>query len=202
MKVDRYRTLAGEGNGHLREKASRFIAVAFPMRDEEDMRQRLLALAKEHHGARHFCYAWVLGDAGERHRANDAGEPAGTAGRPILNRIRALDLTHCGVVVVRYFGGTLLGKPGLIRAYGDAAALALENAPVKEVVPLGTVRITCSYARLEQVRNTVMGLEGKVIDMDLTDTCTLTLAVPPAHIPGLVAAWRAQGIHVADDHAK
>ncbi|MDX9750754.1 MAG: YigZ family protein [Flavobacteriales bacterium] len=203
MSTDRYRTLAGEGHGQLREKASRFIGAAFPMGDEDDFKQRLQALVKEHHGARHFCYAWVLGDAGERHRANDAGEPAGTAGRPILNRAQALGLTYCGVVVVRYFGGTLLGKPGLVRAYGEAAALALEAAPVKEVVARGTVVVTCTYAQMEPVRNAVLGMEGEVLGMDLSDTCRLTLAIPHGRIDGLLGTWRAQGI-VAEraDHLK
>jgi len=106
MSTDRYRTLASAGTGQLREKASRFIGIAFSMADEEAFKQRMQEFMKEHHNARHFCYAWVLGDAGERHRANDAGEPAGTAGKPILNRIQARDLTYCGVIVVRYFGRT------------------------------------------------------------------------------------------------
>jgi uncharacterized YigZ family protein len=194
MNPDRYVMPANEGHGQLREKASRFIGVAFPMANEEDFKLRLQALVKDHHGARHFCYAWVLGDAGERHRANDAGEPAGTAGKPILNRIQALGLTYCGVIVVRYFGGTLLGKPGLVRAYGDAAALALAEVGRKEVVAKDVVQVTCSYARMEQVRNTVLGMEGEVLAMDLTDTCRLTLAVPRSSAAALIDAWRAQGI--------
>jgi putative IMPACT (imprinted ancient) family translation regulator len=121
MINDRYRTLVHEGQAVLREKASRFIGIAFPMQDEVAFKLRLLGLEKEHHGARHFCFGWVLGDGAERQRANDAGEPNATAGKPILNRIRSMDLTYCGVVVVRYFGGTLLGTAGLIKAYGSAA---------------------------------------------------------------------------------
>lgn len=196
MSSDRYRTLASEGHGQLREKASRFIGVAFPMAHEGAFKERLFTLTKEHHGARHFCYGWVLGDAGERHRANDAGEPAGTAGRPILNRIQALGLTYCGVIVVRYFGGTLLGKPGLVRAYGDAAGLALAEATTKEVVARGQVEVICSYAQMEQVRNTVLGMEGEVVAMDLTDVCRLTLAIPRSTIDALIDAWRVQGIEV------
>lgn len=194
MSTDRYRTLAAESHGQLREKASRFIGIAFPIRDEDDFKQRLHAFTKEHHGARHFCYAWVLGDGGERHRSNDAGEPAGTAGKPILNRIQALQLTHCAVVVVRYFGGTLLGRPGLVRAYGDAAGLALAEATVKEVVARGQVIVTCTYAQMESVRNTVLGMEGEVIAMDLTDTCRLTVAIPRSSIDGVIATWQVQGI--------
>lgn len=194
MNTDRFRTLAAESHGQLREKASRFIGVAFPIADEEDFKQRLHALTKEHHGARHFCYAWVLGEGGERHRANDAGEPAGTAGKPILNRIQALQLTHCAVVVVRYFGGTLLGKPGLVRAYGDAAGLALAAATVKEVIARDRLNIDCSYAQLESVRNTVLGLDGEVITMELTDRCRLIVALPRSSVDGCIAAWDVQGI--------
>ncbi len=203
MNHDRYRTLAADGHGQLREKASRFIGIAFPLRDEDDFKERLASIAREHHSARHFCYAWVLGPAGERHRANDAGEPAGTAGKPILNRMQGLDLTYCGVIVVRYFGGTLLGKPGLIHAYGDTAGLALAEAPVKEVVARDEVIVHCTYPQMEQVRNTVLGMEGEVFAMDLTDTCRLTVAIPRSHVEALIAAWAVQGITAARlDHGK
>ncbi len=194
MNTDRYRTLTGEGSGQLREKASRFIGIAFPMAEEEAFKQRMQEFMKEHHGARHFCYAWVLGDAGERHRANDAGEPAGTAGKPILNRIQALDLTYCGVIVVRYFGGTLLGKAGLIQAYGEAAQQALADVPVMERIVRELVRITCGYAQLEAIRNTLHAHEGEVLHSDFTDVVTLRAALPRSVVDDLLHAWSTQGI--------
>lgn len=194
MSTDRYRTLESTGSGQLREKASRFIAIAFPMLDEDSFKQRMEGFMKEHHGARHFCYAWVLGDAGERHRANDAGEPSGTAGKPILNRMQALHLTYCGVIVVRYFGGTLLGKAGLVQAYGEAAQLALADTPVIERIMRDGLRITCTYAQLEAIRNMVHAHEGEVLSSDFTDEVVLHLALPRNVVDQLLHEWRTIGI--------
>lgn len=194
MNSDRYRTLESAGTGQLREKASRFIGIAFHMPDDEAFKQRMHDFMKEHHGARHFCYAWVLGDAGERHRANDAGEPSGTAGKPILNRIQALHLTYCGVIVVRYFGGTLLGKAGLVQAYGEAAQLALSDASVTERIVRERVRITCTYGQLETIRNAVLQHEGEVLDSTFSDSVDLSAALPRSVMEQLLHEWSTQGI--------
>src|SRR5690606_22244310 len=108
-----------------KDKGSKFLAYAWPVKSEEEIRLHIDLLKKEHFGARHWCYAWRLGEEGGSYRANDDGEPAGSAGRPILTVIDAMDLSDILVVVVRYFGGTLLGVRGLINAYGGAAELAL-----------------------------------------------------------------------------
>jgi uncharacterized YigZ family protein len=202
MSTDRYRTLSGEGQGQLREKASRFIGIAFPMRSEEQFKERMQAFMKEHHGARHFCYAWIMGDAGERHRANDAGEPAGTAGRPILNRMRGREVTWCAVIVVRYFGGTLLGKSGLVKAYGEAAQLALEDAPISEHIVLERVRIRCEYTRLEGIRNAVMACGGAVEESLFTDRCELLVALPRAQLKEQLGTWSLQGIEAFPQEGK
>jgi uncharacterized YigZ family protein len=203
MNTDRYRTLERAGTGQLREKASRFIGIAFHMPDEDAFKQRLQEFMKEHHGARHFCYAWVLGDTGERHRANDAGEPAGTAGKPILNRIQSMDLTYCGVIVVRYFGGTLLGKAGLVQAYGEAAQLALMDASVVERIVRESVRITCTYSQLETIRNIVHQHEGEVLDSVFSDAVILNVALPRSVVDQLLHNWSAQGILAKQvDHEK
>lgn len=199
MNTDRYRTLESAGSGQLREKASRFIGIAFHMPDEDAFKQRMQEFMKEHHGARHFCYAWVLGDTGERYRANDAGEPSGTAGKPILNRIQSLDLTYCGVIVVRYFGGTLLGKAGLVQAYGEAAQLALLDARVTQCVVRDRVRITCSYASLEAIRNTVLQHEGELLDSTFSDRVELNAALPRSMVDQLLHDWSTQGILVERD---
>lgn len=201
MNNDRYRTLAGEGHAQLREKASRFIAYAFPIRDEEEVKQRVDELARKHHDSRHVCYAWVLGADGERHRANDAGEPSGTAGRPILNRIQGAGLTHCAVVVVRYFGGTLLGKAGLVKAYGESAAMALAEAPVKEMVVCAQVHIRCTHAQLQAVRNTIAKLGGEVFDAQYDTHCTLVAGLPRSTVDAQVQAWSLAGITARRDPA-
>lgn len=203
MNEDRYRTLSGEGHGQLREKASRFMAVAFPIKDEKDFKERLSLIAREHHASRHVCYAWVLGTSGERYRANDAGEPSGTAGRPILNRIRSAGLTDCAVVVVRYFGGTLLGKAGLVKAYGDAASTALAASPAKEVMILDRVRLTCGLSRSEAIRNTVLAMGGQVQEAHFSDMCRMTVALPRGMVDGQLGSWLAQGIEAFRiDHVK
>ncbi len=196
MIPDRYRTLSSEGHAQVREKASRFIAYALHVADEEDIKERLQAIAKEHHTSRHVCYAWVLDEDGERHRSNDAGEPSGTAGRPILQRIRSLELTYCLVVVVRYFGGTLLGKAGLVRAYGEAAGLALENATTEERLILEAMKITCSYAQVEALRKEVLAMDGVVRDSAFGEACELVVAIPRSRTEEVAAEWMIQGITV------
>jgi uncharacterized YigZ family protein len=200
MSTDRYRTLGSPGEGQVREKASRFLAWAFPIADEAAFRARVDAIAKEHSASRHVCFAWVLGPDGTQYRANDAGEPAGTAGRPILRRIQALDLAFTAVVVVRYFGGTLLGKAGLVHAYGAAAQAALDQATIVERVLTRDVRATCTYAQVDEMRQEVMRLGGSVRDAAFGDPCKLLLAVPLGSIDALATRWRMRGITV--DQAK
>lgn len=199
MNPDQYLSIGSEGEGLYREKASRFIGFAFQVRDEEQFKQRLLLMQKEHHGARHFCYAWTIGVNNTRHRANDDGEPAGTAGKPILNRIRAAGLSDAGVIVLRYFGGTLLGKAGLIHAYGEAARLALEAAEKVELMLRGIVRITCTYAQLEGIRNTVLASGGEVLESTFTDAVALRVALPLSRIGTLSDTWSTQGIQATRD---
>jgi uncharacterized YigZ family protein len=196
MSTDRYRTLQGESEGLYREKASRFLAWAFPITDEAAFKERTDAIAKEHHSSRHVCYAWTMGPDGQHYRANDAGEPAGTAGRPILRQLQALQLAYAAVVVVRYFGGTLLGKAGLVQAYGTAAQAALDKATIVERVLTRDVRATCTYAQVEELRQEVMRTGGSVRDAVFGEPCELLLAVPAGSIDALAARWRPRGITI------
>ncbi|MFT3885530.1 MAG: YigZ family protein [Flavobacteriales bacterium] len=202
MSPDRYRTLSGDSEGLYREKASKFIAAAFPITDEEHFKQRCAAIAREHHASRHVCYAWVLGDAGERHRANDAGEPAGTAGKPILRPLQAMGLTYAAIVVVRYFGGTLLGKAGLVHAYGEAARQALAHAAIVERVALDELEITCTYAHMEAIKRDVSVNGGEVHAADFTDRCVLRVGVPQSTAEALIAQWDLSGAQVRRVQAK
>ena len=194
MMVDSYRTLSGEGTAVVRQKASRFLAWAFAIVDEDDFKLRLQAIAREHHASRHVCYAWVLGVAGDRQRANDAGEPSGTAGKPILNRILSAGLTNCAVVVVRYFGGTLLGKPGLIEAYGAAAEQALASASMIERVLREPIEVTCSYKQLAAVRAVVQERGGEVVNATYDDPCVLRIELPRRCVDEQLRTWQAAGI--------
>ena len=119
---DAYRSIAARSEGLFKDNGSRFIALAYPVETEEEVKDIVAGLKKEYHDARHHCYAYRLGYKGDRFRANDDGEPSGSAGRPILGQIDSMGLSDILVVVVRYFGGIKLGIPGLIRAYKTSTA--------------------------------------------------------------------------------
>ncbi|MBK9273558.1 MAG: YigZ family protein [Flavobacteriales bacterium] len=198
MSKDRYRTLAGPGEAAIREKASRFLAYAFAIADEDAFRSEADRLARIHHDARHHCYAWVLGTDGERERANDAGEPQGTAGRPILRRIHAAGLTFAAVVVVRYFGGTLLGKGGLVRAYGEAAQLALQAAPVIERVVRLPLTVRCDHALAGALRAAVLQADGEIVLASYEERCRMDVLLPSSVIPVFRKNWSVRGVLFGD----
>lgn len=159
--IDHFQTISSPSTGEFKDRGSKFIAYAYPVRAEEEALTHVEALRKEHFKARHHCFAWRLGPDGARFRANDDGEPGGTAGRPILGQIDSFGLTDVVIVVVRYFGGTLLGTSGLIQAYREAAAEALRNAVVVEKIVKDTVVFDFDYALMPDVMNAVkkLGLE-------------------------------------------
>jgi len=142
---DSYLTLAAPAEASLRERSSRFLAYAYPVCSEEEIRERLDALRKRYYDATHHCYAWRLGPRGGRFRSNDDGEPSGTAGRPILGQMLSHGITECLIVVVRYFGGTKLGVPGLIAAYKEAAAAVIAAAGITERTVDRTFRVQFPY---------------------------------------------------------
>jgi uncharacterized YigZ family protein len=128
MDSDTYKTIMSPAEGLYKEKGSRFVAIAIPVSEQETIKAILDKIRKEHHEARHHCYAYMIGHQRTTWRVNDDGEPSGTGGRPILGQINSNGLTNIIIVVSRYFGGTLLGVSGLINAYRSAAASALVNA--------------------------------------------------------------------------
>jgi len=127
---DEYRTIKCESRGLFKDRASKFIAIASPVGSSEHIKEILESIRREYHDARHHCYAYRLGAEGEDWRVNDDGEPSGTAGKPIMGQIKSYKLTYILIVVVRYFGGTLLGTGGLMNAYRSATRNALENAVI------------------------------------------------------------------------
>jgi uncharacterized YigZ family protein len=140
-----YKTIAAPQQCKFTEKASKFLGFVFPVQTEEEIKNHLQHLRKEYHDASHVCFAWRLGNTGERYRSSDDGEPSGTAGKPILAQLDALQVTYTLVAVVRYFGGTKLGTGGLIQAYREAARMALEICTVVEKDILHHYNITCPY---------------------------------------------------------
>lgn len=133
--IDEYKTVEGISEGYFRDRGSKFISYCYPVYNNIEVKQTVDEIKKKYHDARHHCFAFRIGVEGKQYRANDDGEPSGSAGLPILNQLRSFELTNCIVIVVRYFGGTLLGVPGLINAYKTATIEALKNAKtVKKTV--------------------------------------------------------------------
>lgn len=159
---DSFHTLASPSTGTFKDRGSKFFAYAYPCSSEEEAMAWVEALRKEHFKARHHCFAWRLGLDGQRFRANDDGEPSGTAGRPILGQIDAAELTDVVVVVVRYFGGVLLGTSGLIQAYREAAAEALNTAEKVEKIIKDGFRFDFDYALMPDLMQALKKLEIEI----------------------------------------
>lgn len=174
---DSYLTLAAPAEASLRERSSRFLAYAYPVCSEEEIRERLDALRKRYYDATHHCYAWRLGPRGERFRANDDGEPSGTAGRPILGQMLSHGITECLIVVVRYFGGTKLGVPGLIAAYKEAAAAVIAAAGITERTVDRTFRVQFPYEAMNDIMRIVKDEQPAVRSQEFGNLCTVTLAI-------------------------
>jgi len=151
MDSDTYKTIKSASQGIYKEKGSRFIAFAYSISDPNEIKPIIDKLRKEHHEARHHCFAYMIGKERTVWRVNDDGEPSGTAGRPILGQINSSGLTNILIVVVRYFGGTLLGVSGLINAYKSAAALAIENAEIIELTLQEFYEITYPFVSMNDV---------------------------------------------------
>ena len=160
---DSYKSIAAESKGLFKDNGSRFIAHAYPVETEEEVKEIVAALKKEYYDARRHVYAYRLGNKGDRFRANDDGEPSGSSGRPVLGQIDSKGLSDILVVVVRYFGGIKLGIPGLIRAYKTSTADALENAEIIEKIASKMFRIHFGYMSMNSVMKVMkdMNLEQK-----------------------------------------
>lgn len=182
---DTYRTIKAKSEGLYKEKGSKFIALAFPVYTEEEIKMILEEVRGKYYDARHHCYAYRLGADKLRFRANDDGEPSSTGGKPILGQIVANDLTNILVVVVRYFGGIKLGVSGLINAYRTAAADALEQAIIEEKTEDEVVKIRFSYVVLNDVMRIIKELEPAVLERNFELECRMTLAIRRKLLPVL-----------------
>ena len=147
------------------------------MKNKEEVKELLEEIKSEHHSARHFCYAYKLGTSGEEYRANDDGEPSGSAGKPILGQLTRFDLTHTLIVVVRYYGGTKLGVGGLINAYKSAAAMSLENAEIIEKTLTKFIQLQFPYTLLKEVEKLIRKTGVNVITRDFQSNCKMTFEV-------------------------
>jgi uncharacterized YigZ family protein len=151
MMEDTYKTISGPSEGIFKDKGSKFLAFAYPVSSEEEIKGIIQILKKEHYSARHHCYAWRLGHEKLLFRANDDGEPSSTAGKPILGQIQSFDLTNILIVVIRYFGGTLLGVSGLINAYKNVAHDAILQADIIEKLVEKQLCIEFDYGVMNEV---------------------------------------------------
>jgi uncharacterized YigZ family protein len=167
--LDTYQTIAAPSIGEFKEKGSKFIAYAYFVSDEIEIKEKLDLLKKEHFKATHHCYAYRLGTDGKNYRANDDGEPSGTAGRPILGQIDSFGLTNLLIVVVRYYGGTKLGTSGLINAYREAAKLALENSIKIEKIIESQIDFSVPYLKMNEVMQFLKQYEIELITNDYSD---------------------------------
>jgi uncharacterized YigZ family protein len=174
---DTYQSIEAPCEGLFRDNGGRFIAKSYPVETEEENEQIVAAIKKEYHDARHHCYAWRLGLDGAAWRANDDGEPSGSAGRPILGQIDSAGLSDILVVVVRYFGGIKLGIPGLIRAYKTSTADALASARVVEKIAGRWVRLEFSYESLPAVMKTVKDLDLPQRNQSFLAECSLEVRI-------------------------
>lgn len=188
-QITTYQTLKSPIQAEFKDKGSRFLAFAYPVQTAEQVKKHVDDLRQEHHKARHWCYAYRLGVDGNQFRANDDGEPSGSAGRPILGQIDSFELTDVLVVVVRYFGGTLLGVPGLIHAYKTSTQMALENAQIIEKNIEKTVWIRCEYPYLNEAIRIAKNHQAEMIEQDLQLDCRLTVRIPLANAEACLAAW-------------
>ena len=183
MTKDFYKTIEKESNGYFKDKGSKFYSYAFPIQKEEDVKKFISGLKKEHHSARHYCYAWRLGTENIRHRANDDGEPSSTAGKPILGQLQSFEVTNILVVVVRYFGGTLLGVSGLINAYRSATSDVLNKSVIVEKRIEKQYKLSFSYNELNEVMNIIKQENYTVISTDFQEDCRLIFSVRKSVAP-------------------
>lgn len=175
---DIYYTIKGAGESQYKEKMSRFLSFAIPVRDAEEAKGEVKRFQNRFHDARHVCWAYMIGPDRLEWQLNDNGEPSGTAGKPILGQINSFELTNVLVIVVRYFGGIKLGTSGLIAAYREAARLALEEAGKMELRKMVRINIVFPYVGAEGVMRLVKGNDVNILERTFDNTCGMKLEFP------------------------
>ena len=175
---DTYKSIKSPSQGFFKDKGSKFFSFAYPVQTEEEIKEILASIKKKHHSARHHCFAWRLGKEKINYRINDDGEPSSTAGKPILRQLQNFKVTNVLLVVVRYFGGTLLGTAGLINAYRTAAADALKNAKIITKTIEVIFRITYSYNAMNEVMRIIKQENLNIINTKFETDCKVDFSVP------------------------
>jgi len=175
---DFYNTIEASGSAETRERGSRFIAYAYPIKNADEFRKLLNEIKSEHPKATHHCFAYRIGFDGNNFRVGDDGEPSGTAGRPILGQIDSNGLVNVTVIVVRYFGGTLLGVPGLISAYKSATALVLQTVPFVQKSIEEEFSVSFDYTMINEIMVIIKQNQCRITDQELQLFCKINIAIP------------------------
>jgi uncharacterized YigZ family protein len=173
-----YTTIEKSGTAEFRDRGSKFLGYAFPVASVEDFKEKLNTIKKEHPKATHHCFAYRIGLDGNNFRVNDDGEPSGSAGKPILGQIDSKELTNVGVGVVRYFGGSLLGVPGLINAYKTTATVVLQTLPFVQKPIEVCYRLQFDYTMMNEVMMIIKQFNCSVLKQDIQLFCLFTIGVP------------------------
>ncbi|QZE15997.1 YigZ family protein [Halosquirtibacter laminarini] len=187
---DTYKTIEGTAEGLFKDKGSKFIAYAYPIYDQSEVKPIIDVLKKEHYSARHHCYAYRLGVEGDEFRANDDGEPSGSAGKPILGQLLSNELSNVLVVVVRYFGGTLLGVPGLINAYKKSTLDVIDNAQVIEKIVEDLIQVTFDYLVMNDVMKVIKDESLKQISSEYDLMCSIVLPIRKTKTNSIVSRFK------------
>jgi uncharacterized YigZ family protein len=178
MQADYYHTIEKTSVAEYKDRGSKFIAFAFPIASPNEFKEKLAAIKKEHPKASHHCFAYRLGTDGNTFRVSDDGEPSGTAGKPILGQIDSKQVTDILIIVVRYFGGTLLGVPGLIHAYKTAAAMALQLIPIIHKPVMIRYRVQFDYTKMNEMMRIIKQYNCVVGKQEAQLFCNMEIAVP------------------------
>lgn len=196
---DQYLTIAEPSEAIYKERSSKFLVYAYPVASEEEVKMHLEALRKEYFDATHHCYAYRIGAEGEQFRANDDGEPSGTAGKPILGQLLSAQLTNCLVVVVRYFGGTKLGVSGLIQAYKESTAEVIAASKIIEKTVDTLFEVQFPYISMNGVQRVIKEVAPRIDQQNFDNLCTMTLRIRKSEAPILEARLRkVEGVSVEE----
>lgn len=178
MNMEFYNTIEQPSQAEYKDRGSKFMAYAYPVNAVEDFKKQLQELKKQHPKAAHFCFAYRIGLDGNQFRVSDDGEPSGTAGKPILGQIDSKEVSNISIVVVRYFGGTLLGVPGLINAYKMAALLVLQVVPIVQKPVLINYSLQYDYTQVNEIMIVIKQLQCVIIKQETQLFSSMVIAVP------------------------
>ncbi len=177
MDISEYNTLTIESEGYYKDKGSKFIALAFHVENEEEIKEAMAVVKKKYYDARHHCYAYRINPEAEVFRSSDDGEPSGTAGKPILNQLLSEELTNSLIIVVRYFGGTKLGVSGLIQAYKSAARDAIRNNKVVKKFITRQFILSFEYPLMNSVMRVIKEENLKIVGQDFDTNCKINVEI-------------------------